>query len=106
MEGIIAMTFKIKITENNKIETSEFESQPIQNPYIGADFGIRISGDSMKPVVENGKKGFFIFDSSAYCKRLRVDHELCAVFLDSINKAYAPIKVPNPDDLKTVGIVL
>jgi SOS-response transcriptional repressor LexA len=86
----------------------------------GSEFGIRISGDSMEPnilngsivwvkgqpVVENGEVGIFILDGSAYCKRLRIDHEQKAVYLDSFNKAYEPIKVIKADDLRTIGKVL
>jgi phage repressor protein C with HTH and peptisase S24 domain len=86
-------------------------------PY-GADFGIRISGESMEPTimndsivwvkkmdaVDNGDIGIFIYANGAVCKQLYYDNR--NVLLKSINPAFEPINVTGDDSLKTVGRVL
>ena len=86
----------------------------------GADFCLRISGDSMEPVimdnttvfvkhtmvVESGKVGIFILNGEAYCKQLIVDHAKREVRLHSINPKYDDIVIRPGDDLRTVGQVL
>ena len=80
------------------------------------DFGIRISGDSMEPLLShgqivfireqstlrNGDIGVFIVDNEGYCKRYnRVDE--C---LESINLKYEPLPFKNFLDMRIVGRVL
>ena len=86
----------------------------------GADFCIRISGDSMEPAVangstvfvkqamtvESGKVGVFVLNGSAFCKQLIVDREKQEVRLHSVNPKYEDIIVSPSDDLRTVGQVL
>ena len=86
----------------------------------GADFGIRISGDSMEPLVSNGsvvfvkhsiaiesgKIGIFILGGSSYCKQLIVDKDNQQVRLHSANPKYEDIIVTATDELRTVGQVL
>lgn len=86
----------------------------------GADFGIRISGDSMEPVVsdgstvfvkqtmavESGKVGIFILNGASYCKQLIVDREKQEVRLHSFNSAYDDIVISPDDSLITIGQVL
>jgi len=86
----------------------------------GADFGIRISGDSMEPmvadqstvfvkqtmVVESGRVGIFVYNGEAFCKQLIVDHERQEVRLHSLNPKYQDIIVTAADDLRTIGQVL
>lgn len=85
-----------------------------------ADFGIRISGDSMEPdirnssivwvkqqiQVDNGDIGIFILNGEAFCKKLNIDHKMRKVTLVSLNKKYRPIVIAEHDDLRTVGKVL
>ncbi len=86
----------------------------------GADFGIRISGDSMEPnikdgqivwikeqiKVENGQVGIFILDGEGLCKKLNINHDKREINLVSLNRKYKPIKVHDGCDFKTVGKVL
>ena len=86
----------------------------------GASFGIRISGNSMEPViadgstvfvkhamtVESGKVGIFVLNGSGFCKQLIVDREKQEVRLHSINPKYEDIIVAPEDTLITIGQVL
>lgn len=86
----------------------------------GASFGIRISGDSMEPViadgstvfvkhamtVESGKVGIFVLNGASFCKQLIVDKAKQEVRLHSFNPEYADIIVGPEDNLVTVGQVL
>ena len=86
----------------------------------GASFGIRISGDSMEPViadgstvfvkhamtVESGKVGIFVLNGASFCKQLIVDKAKQEVRLHSFNPEYADIVVAPEDSLITVGQVL
>lgn len=86
----------------------------------GTDFGIRISGNSMEPAVQNGatvfvhqtmtvesgKVGIFVLNGESFCKQLVVDKENKQVRLHSINPEYADIVVGPEDNLITVGQVL
>ncbi len=83
-----------------------------------ASFGIRISGDSMEPVIENssivwvkrqesvnnGDIGIFMLNGESLCKKL--DNSLGVCRLVSLNKKYRPIEVLESDDLRVVGRVL
>lgn len=83
-----------------------------------ADFGIRISGDSMEPQFINGQIvwvqqqetlltgdiGIFFLNGNAYCKKLKDDTD--GLFLVSLNTKYAPIKIKETDTLKIFGKVV
>jgi repressor LexA len=86
----------------------------------GADFGIRISGDSMRPTIEDGcvvwvhkqtdirdgEIGIFTLADSAVCKRARLNGRGGITQLESDNPAYAPITGSDLEDLRVVGKVL
>lgn len=86
----------------------------------GTDFCVRISGDSMEPVVsdgttvfvkqtmtvENGKVGIFLLNGEAFCKQLIVDKENRQIRLRSVNPKYDDIIVTPEDTLITIGQVL
>lgn len=86
----------------------------------GADFGIRISGDSMEPMVadgatvfvkqtmtvESGKVGIFVLNGASFCKQLIVDYKKQEVRLHSMNQKYDDIIVCPEDSLITIGQVL
>ena len=100
------------------------ESHREQFPAImipkGADFGIRISGDSMEPMISNestvfvkqtmtvqsGRVGVFILNGESFCKQLIVDRDKMEVRLHSLNPKYADIIVSPSDTLITIGQVL
>ncbi len=83
-----------------------------------ADFGIRISGDSMEPqfingqivwvhqqeTLSTGEIGIFCLDGNAYCKKLKDDAE--GLFLISLNIKYEPIKIKETDSFKIFGKVV
>ena len=84
-----------------------------------ADFGVRIWGDSMEPLIANhsivwvreqsevqsGEIGIFILNGEALCKKLKRDFS-GKVFLISLNRSYEPIEISQNDIIKTVGNVL
>jgi phage repressor protein C with HTH and peptisase S24 domain len=86
----------------------------------GADYAVRISGDSMEPLfktadlvwvkhrkpVENGEIGLFYLDSGAVCKKLHIDYEKGASYLVSLNPKYPPIKVTEDNFRETLGKVI
>ena len=83
-----------------------------------ADFGIRISGDSMEPrfingqivwvkqqeTLLNGEIGIFYLDGNAYCKKIKDDKE--GLFLISLNSKYNPIPVTDNNSFKVFGKVV
>ena len=82
-----------------------------------ANFAVRISGDSMEPLLkdgqivfvqsatslEQGEIGIFIYDGNAYCKKLDREN---GVKLVSLNPRYNPINVKRAYDLRVVGRVI
>ena len=83
-----------------------------------ADFGIRVSGDSMvprfadrqvawvreQPTVENGEIGVFSYEGESYIKKFRQDGN--GVRLISLNKAYSDISITNLDAFRIFGKVV
>lgn len=83
-----------------------------------ASFGVRISGDSMEPVIpdlsvvwvkkqdvlENGDVGIFVLNGESICKKLSIDNGKCSLM--SFNTKYFPIEVLDTDDLRVVGKVI
>lgn len=83
-----------------------------------ADFGIRISGDSMEPQYINGQIvwihqqetlsdreiGIFFLDGDAYCKKLKDDTD--GLFLISLNTKYKPIPIKAETNFKIFGKVV
>lgn len=83
-----------------------------------ADFGIRVSGDSMEPVyvnkqivwvhqqdqLENGDIGIFYLNGDAYIKKYQKNKD--HVQLISLNKKYAPIQIKPGMELRTFGKVV
>lgn len=85
---------------------------------LSAQFGIRVSGDSMQPRyldgqivwvrkctrLEDGDIGIFILNGCAYIKKLYIGKD--GVSLISLNPSYKPIKIAEGDNLVAVGKVL
>ena len=83
-----------------------------------ADFGIRISGDSMEPrfingqivwvhqqeTLKNGEIGIFYLDGNAYCKMLQDEGN--GGYLISLNKNYPPIPVHENNTFRIFGKVV
>ena len=104
--------------ENDKdYEFMRFAATPVSEK---ADFCVKIKGDSMEPKIADGdivfvkaapkidvdNVGIFVYEGEAYCKRLRIDHKRSQIMLESLNKAYAPKYIENPESLRTVGLVI
>lgn len=80
-----------------------------------ADFGVRVTGDSMEPKYINhqlvwvhqqdalmhGEIGIFCLNGDAFCKKLQDDSE--GLFLISLNKKYSPGPVGEHDSLTIWG---
>lgn len=85
---------------------------------VSANFGVRISGDSMHPrfidgqivwvhqqqTLLDGEIGIFMHNGDAYCKKFASNDS--GVSLISLNKAYAPIHVTEDDELRVFGKVV
>ena len=85
-----------------------------------ADFCVKIKGSSMEPKISDGSivfvkavpkvepdnVGIFIYEGETYCKRLRVDYKNSTIYLESLNKSFAPKAIQNPESLRTVGLVI
>ena len=83
-----------------------------------ADFGIRISGDSMEPrfvngqivwvqkqdTLNSGEIGIFFLDGNAYCKKLQDDEK--GLYLLSLNSNYDSIAVTENQTFKIFGKVV
>jgi len=102
---------------DNDFEVMRFMATPISQQ---ADFCVKIRGDSMEPKICDGdivfvkaspkvdadNVGIFVYDGEAYCKRLRIDNKKGAIYLESLNKSYAPKQITDPEYLRTVGLVI
>lgn len=101
----------------NYLGGAEYEEIEIEAP-TEADACIRISGDSMKPVVNDGdivfvkfqpqilsgQTGIFVLNGEAYCKKLEYRSDFPC--LCSFNPDYSPIFVGPTDELRVIGRVL
>jgi len=105
---------------------SQFDILPFNEDEVprGADYGIRIRGDSMTPLiqdgdivwveeqsqVDNGAIGIFIVGDNAYCKKLDIDYgsrgRERTVRLLSLNPEYEPMVIGGDDVVRTIGKVL
>ena len=118
----VAIKFeKIEMKENIPVQFNIDKKQLSSEYYTdetNCDFALKISGDSMEPEIPNkstvlikkcdcindGDIGAFYYDGVVYCKKLlKKDGEL---YLESINKKYAPIKIMPERLLEVYGIVV
>lgn len=100
------------------IDEELFEEQEFEYVPEGADFGVRLNGDSMEPTfhdgeivwirrneqIRPGEIGLFFLDGMAYCKRFK----LCEnkAYLVSDNKRYSPISISEDSQFKVFGVVI
>ena len=84
----------------------------------GADFAVRVAGDSMEPryhdgqtvyvkaapALEDGQVGLFFWQGSGYIKVLHDRPD--GVYLHSLNPAYGDIPVTDPAQLRVFGQIL
>lgn len=106
----------------NYLDEPDFHVEQFPPGFIpaGADFGIRISGNSMEPEIPDGitvfvrsapsidpgNIGIFVLNGEAYCKKLIVDKTQRQLRLVSLNPAYQDIIVSESDVCRTVGQVI
>lgn len=102
----------------NFLDDEAYEDMPYDdddNVPTNADFALRVSGDSMEPLLhrnqiiyihkqdflDNNEIGIFFLDNEAYVKKLQIidDH----AFLISLNNAYAPIPITEDSNFKIFG---
>lgn len=107
---------------NYLTETPPSHREQFPSPLVpkGAEFCIRISGDSMEPYIhdggtvfvhqcvsiDSGKVGIFVLNGASFCKQLVVDRDKNQVRLRSLNPKYEDIIITAADDLRTIGQVL
>lgn len=105
--------------DGQMLESSDFELAEVGNevPFT-ANFGIRISGDSMEPEyhsgqivwmrrrkkLEHGDVGLFQYDSKYYFKRLR--DRVGGTRLQSIDTNYPDVIVAIPERMTALGIAI
>ena len=91
---------------------------PVRDVPKQTDFAVRLSGNSMEPLLHNGdlvfvqktetlsagEIGVFLLNGESLCKKLETREG--ETYLVSCNPAYAPIHVLDSDDLKLVGRVI
>ena len=101
----------------NYVDDSDFDMVAVPCIPRDAEFGVRISGDSMEPqifdrdivfvkrqpAVDIGQVGIFILDGEAYCKQLAFANN--KYFLRSFNPEYSNIPLTT-QSIYTVGLVL
>ena len=103
----------------NFLDGEEYEMIQVGNEVPSkADFGVRISGNSMEPrymdrqiiwiqqsnTLHDGEIGIFMLNGSAYCKKLQNTES--GTMLISLNKDYNPIQIAEYDDFHIFGRVL
>jgi len=85
---------------------------------LSANFGVRISGDSMEPklqsgqivwvrqqqALEDGEIGIFLLDGNAYCKQLFKNN--LETKLISLNEIYEPIVIGEHNEMRVFGVVV
>lgn len=85
---------------------------------LSANFGVRISGDSMEPklqngqivwirqqqTLENGEIGIFLLDGNAYCIQLFRNN--LETKLISLNENYEPIVIGELNEMRVFGLVV
>ena len=105
----------IPLSAEDDYERIEFPANEVP---AGADFGVRIRGDSMQPTIpdgtivfvrkqpeiQNGQIGIFMIDDGALCKRFYRRGE--QIILQSDNPKYKDIEVGEHERLFIVGKVL
>ena len=84
----------------------------------GANFGVRVAGDSMEPrfidgqvvwvhqqqTIRSGEIGIFLYDGNAYCKKF--SNEDGTVRLISLNPRYTPVEIAPDRELRVFGRVV
>lgn len=112
-------TTMVSAGTGNFLDGTDFEMIEVGDEVPeNADFGVRITGDSMEPKYINhqivwvhkqdalmhGEIGIFCLNGDAFCKKLQDDSD--GLFLISLNKKYPPRPVGENDSLIIFGKVV
>ena len=104
--------------DNNLFERQSFPASAVP---AGASFAVRVSGDSMEPVLHSGEVGLFILDGEGYIKvysEQEPEGDEAENFTDSegvrhpqpvlvsCNESYAPKAISSGADFRIIGRVL
>lgn len=111
--------YPVSAGPGNFLSDENYENIPVSDDVPScADFGVRVSGDSMEPAfhsdqilwihkqpyLESGEIGIFFLDGEAYVKQFRQNEH--GIFLVSLNPSYAPIPVNDSNDFRIFGKVV
>ena len=102
-----------ELISDELFEEQEFDSVPKD-----AEFGVRLSGDSMEPTfhdgeivwirrkgqIRTGEVGLFFLDGMVYCKRFMTQNNIS--YLVSDNKKYKPILLSEENEFRVFGVVI
>ena len=100
------------------LDSDNYEPYEAEDIPPEANFAVRVSGDSMEPLLkngqvvfaqsvntlENGEIGIFVLDGQVFCKKLMKNKKGTALI--SLNKKYDPIPVNEFNSLTVLGKVL
>ncbi len=108
--------YPVSAGPGNFLDDENYEEMPVgEDVPAGADFAVRVSGDSMEPLLhknqiiyvhrqetlESGEYGIFFLDGEAYVKRFQKDET--GTFLVSLNQKYSPLPVKEGSDFRIFG---
>lgn len=108
--------YPVSAGPGNFLDSENYEDMQVgEDVPLSADFAVRVSGDSMEPMLhknqiiyvhrqetlENGEYGIFFLNGEAYVKRFQKDET--GTFLVSLNKRYAPMPVDAGSDFRIFG---
>lgn len=108
--------YPVSAGPGNFLDDENYEDMPVgEDVPMSADFAVRISGDSMEPMLhknqiiyihrqetlENGEYGIFFLNGEAYVKRFQKDG--AGTFLVSLNPKYTPMPVDAGSDFRIFG---
>ena len=103
----------------NFLDDSSYEEIEVPSYIpVAVDFALRVSGDSMEPlirdgqviwvreqeVLDNGDIGIFTYSGDVYCKKLIANG--VKAYLRSLNPAYEDIKIEEDFGFKVIGKVV
>lgn len=108
--------YPVSAGPGNFLDDENYEAMQVNDDVpASADFAVRVSGDSMEPMLhknqiiyvhrqetlENGEYGIFFLDGEAYVKRFQKDET--GTWLVSLNRNYTPLPVTAESDFRIFG---
>lgn len=108
--------YPVSAGPGNFLDNENYEDMQVGDDVpASADFAVRVSGDSMEPMLhknqiiyihrqetlESGEYGIFFLNGEAYVKRFLQDES--GTWLISLNRNYAPLPVTEDSDFRIFG---